>query len=252
MVRKDGVDRMKAIMQSNILKQAVNIAAETGPEIKIAVSKNGIRFVSVGEDGVSAVVVECKKPAVKTVEVSKDGELYYLNSSKLAKKIKSSAKSITLTQEKNSGVLGIRRGYLNIKQPLIKTPDYAHTPVKQFHEGVKTVLTVPVTPLHELFEVSSDISDCVRIIVDKNQFSIGSTKTGDSAKAVIPAKKCKKFKVGEAVDLRVTTTRLANFLGHASGYVMFYLKNDYPVTTEIKVDAGVSARQIVAPRGKEK
>jgi len=248
---------MKAILPSNILKQAVNIAAEAGPEVKIAVSKNGIRFVSAGEDGVSAVVIECKKPAVESVETSKDGELFYLNSAKLAKKIKSSAKSITLTQEKNSGVLGIRRGYLKMEQPLIKTPDYAHTPIKQYHTEpsvVKTlsVITIPVTPLRELFDAASDISDCVRIRVNKKEFSIGSTKTGDSAKVVLPAKKCKKFKVGKDVDLRITSTRLASFLSHASGYATFYLKNDYPVTTEIKVDAGITARQIVAPRGVEK
>jgi hypothetical protein len=246
------VNKMKAVLPSKVLKHAVTISAEAGPEVKIAASPNGIRFISVGEDGVSAVVVECKKPAVKSIEVAKAGELFYLNSTKLNRKVKGRGKTTTLIQEKNSGVLGIKRGYLMLKQPLIKSPDYAHTPVKQFHEGIKTVVTLPVEPLHELFEAAAEITDGVRIQMNKTEFCISSSKTGDSARVAMPAKKCKKFHCAEEIDLRVTSVRLANFLSHATGNATFYLKNNYPITTEIRIDAGIIARQIVAPRGKEK
>jgi hypothetical protein len=243
---------MKAQVTSGIVKTAISIAAEVGPEIRISTSPGELRIISVGDDGNSAVVITCRKPALKSLVTTKEGEILYLLSRQVTKRIKTVGKLMTLTHEKGKPVLNIRCGKLGINQPLLKNPDYAHQPVKKYDAECKVAVTLPVKYLSALFDTVSDISDGIILSVDKDGFKImGKDKSASAALSYKP-KELKKFVFkGDPVILRLNADKLSGFLKHADVFAEFKLKNDWPITTKIKLAPGVEAIHMLGPRTKE-
>ncbi|KPV45223.1 DNA polymerase sliding clamp [Acidiplasma sp.] len=234
------------------LKDIVDMLGTVVTEAKFKIGISGVSVNAVDPAHVAMVSLEVPKTVFSEYDVPADEEISVdLEKIRSVIKLASSADTVIITKDKDK--LKFEIGTIIKSISLIDNDQITNPRVPQIASEDYVVLTK--ADFEKGLRAAEDVSDAIRLTLDKNNFYAKSTSDADESEMILPKDMVKELVCNEPIKSSYPLEYLLKLVKSISSNedIKISFKSDYPLTIEFNLGSGnenarIKGRFLLAPR----